>query len=642
MTTIDDLGRRAATEALADARRAVDVDAGLARVLREAPRPAEPIRDAARRAPARRWLALAGAAVVVVVTTAAVVLLRDEPRRLVPVDTVPVDTVPVDTVPVDTVPSTTATATDPPTTTVPTSIAPTSTAPVEAVGGWTVERLGLSATCDPRCTSVALDLDGNVVVYDPSAATLQLLGPTPRTVDVSGLGLVAEASYLELVGPDQVAYVMTQQPGVQDPVGNVLAIATAGPRSGQVAARVDGLDMSGDTDLVATPTGIVEVGCCGGDPVRPDPARTPILEWVDSTGANTLGPQGSDVTVAFADGNAVVTRGAFAAVDARSWTIADVPGYRGMPPLVATDDGGAIISLQDPFDTTSPSRVAVLGADGSVEEHSITPYLPLDLAADGSVLAIDGDEYVLLRQTALPDPEDADGAVTTGFAFEPTYDPGTCTVTSSSLSTVQDAVLRPFVDLGMAPASIQVVGAPAPDGAAGPFAVILRYPSAPRQPGAETVTVAAWAVDLQVFPNGNGEARWNLPDGTQGYLRSRGMADADLVDILGRLTPRSVTASVPGFDYATDGAAADRQLVAESSNTGVSGGLGRAICTVPDTGLIYRTTVLSGSDVFEFVGVIDRDVPLTVGVVEHAVVVIDGAADPAAPTIADVVPAPLS
>ncbi len=643
MTTIDDLGRQAADAARNDARRTVDVERGLAEVLTVAPTTTSvgPYEAYGTRTTGVRWFVVAASIVVVAGTAVALAVLPFGNRSpSVPVGTVdgaqtseprPSATVaatarpPIDTA--GTTPATTA----PPTTT--TSVSP----PTEPPPAFTVESLGIDAVCDASCVTVGVGQDGGLVVYDPAAATLRVLGPTLRTVDVSGAGLDPEMSYLELVGPEQVAYLATRQPGAQDPVGNLLAIATVGPRAGEVVGRAEGIDLSGDSDLVPTLTGIVVVGCCDAAPVRPDPSAAPILEWWGSFGSQVLFGA-PDLRVELHEGSMDVVR-AFGATTI-TWTVRDVPGFRGMPPLVATDDGGAMVSAQDTFDPSSPSRIVLLHPDGTMDERSIAPYLPVALSPDGSIVVVDDGEYARLRFT---DSTMAEPAVPADdLAIEPFVDPDICTVVSSRTTSVVDETLRPFAASNIAPMSLQVIGEPAPDGAAGPFAVVLRYPEAVRpigSTGTATRRIGDWDVALQAYSNGNGEARWDLPDGTQGYLRSRGLNEVELVGVVERLVARPLTAAVPGFDHDDAAAPASLHLVVDDLASGVSGSVGYAECVSPIS-YWYRITTLDGDGALVFLGVIDREVPATVGIAGDDVVVINGLDDPAAPTVADVVPLP--
>jgi hypothetical protein len=267
MTTVDDLGRRAAQTALVDTFD-VDVERGLAEVHAAAPAAAavEPYEAYGTRSRRTPWIAIVASLVVVAGSAVALARLSGNERRtVVPVDsgevpgTAPAPGATTGSAPAEPAnddPTTTDPATTRPTTTDATTTAPDPTT-IGAAAGYTVETLGIPSTCDPVCTSLAFDPAGHLFVYDPVAATLQITGPAPRTVDISSAGLNPEVSYLELVDDDQVAYFVTQPVDAQDPIGDLVAVATAGPRTGHVVASADGIDLSGDTDLVAAPMGVV-------------------------------------------------------------------------------------------------------------------------------------------------------------------------------------------------------------------------------------------------------------------------------------------------------------------------------------------------------------------------------------------------
>jgi hypothetical protein len=148
------------------------------------------------------------------------------------------------------------------------------------------------------------------------------------------------------------------------------------------------------------------------------------------------------------------------------------------------------------------------------------------------------------------------------------------------------------------------------------------------------VTIAAPTVP-QVYANGNGAAQWTLPDATTAYLRSRGLSQNDLIDIIGRLSPRDHNAPVPGFDYRPN---PDNhlQLVVERLNTHITGHSDELTCYTPAGGLYYIST-LAGDPLYVYGGVIDRSVPKQVGITDGTVIVISGQASADAPTPADVV-----
>ena len=90
------------------------------------------------------------------------------------------------------------------------------------------------------------------------------------------------------------------------------------------------------------------------------------------------------------------------------------------------------------------------------------------------------------------------------------------------------------------PVPIQIIGN-AEQGPVGPFAIVLRYLDSERPVTGDLIDVNGAAVGVTTNPNGNGEATWNLPDGSQGYLRSRGLSREEIIAVLTTLTPRLPT-----------------------------------------------------------------------------------------------------
>ncbi len=273
---------------------------------------------------------------------------------------------------------------------------PTPTTTTTTGDGFDLAPLDLLGDCEPtQCQSVGSTADGIIVSYDRIARSITLHTAQPTVVDVSGVdGLDPILTYLTQVGPGDVAYLVTQQTDTGDPVGDLVAVALSGPKAGQQVARAVGaVDLSGDSDLVPTNDGLVSVGCCGFEAQRPADGASPVMRWVDTDGA-PITDDGPVMQLEFVDGSLVVTRRE-GGTD-RSWTVANVPiGFRGMPPAVATTDGGAMVFVQDTFDSESPSRLVILRVDGSMEERSIAPYYPTVLMPDGSLIVYD-DGWVRL------------------------------------------------------------------------------------------------------------------------------------------------------------------------------------------------------------------------------------------------------
>ena len=183
---------------------------------------------------------------------------------------------------------------------------------------------------------------------------------------------------------------------------------------------------------------------------------------------------------------------------------------------------------------------------------------------------------------------------------------------------------------------IQIIGDPN-GGPTAPFALLQRYPDQGILRQGQAVAINDWEVSLNVYGNGNGDARWGLPDGGMGYLRARGLDRESLVAIISSLTARDVNAAIPGFDYSPGPSVpATLQLLVEHLNTGVYGRGATLQCQVAATNFIYRISTLDGDPVFQYALVIDRPVPLEVGYQQGTLVVIEGIADPTAPKVSDV------
>lgn len=189
---------------------------------------------------------------------------------------------------------------------------------------------------------------------------------------------------------------------------------------------------------------------------------------------------------------------------------------------------------------------------------------------------------------------------------------------------------------------IQIIGAPGGT-PADPFALIQRWDEVTDEwidgERVDIVSVGGVEVGIATFDNGNGEATWQLADGSFGYLRSRGLTSDDIEEIVGALTGRSLDAPVPGFDV--DPAATDRfVLLHESVNTDVSSSGAMSECRRTGDPWIFRVYAINGDPVARFVAVIDRGpVPYAIGEVGRTTVIIEGVDDPDAPGIDDVIDA---
>jgi hypothetical protein len=219
----------------------------------------------------------------------------------------------------------------------------------------------------------------------------------------------------------------------------------------------------------------------------------------------------------------------------------------------------------------------------------------------------------------------------------PSVDSSVCAPISAFESAPTEYALHPFAQATNQTLPIQVIGGRTL-GPTGPFAVLLRYiDEYPSSSQREETPINGWNVGIRTYPNGNGSATWNLPDGTQGYVRSRGL-DADaLTSIVAALTPRDLTDAIPGFNYAPAPERAEQlELLGEHLNTGLHGGGASIECRVESAGFNYRIGAYEADMVAMFMLVIDRPVPLEVGWRDGTLIVINGEVHPSAPTVAQV------
>src|SRR5690606_16443649 len=111
--------------------------------------------------------------------------------------------------------------------------------------------------------------------YDPGTRALTRHSVPPVVAEVPFDGDVV----LITAGPDGAVYLAT--PTGSDPIGDLVAVSlTEGDAGREIERLVGRVDLSGDTDLVATADGLVEVGCCGPDQLRPAPDAAIVIGWI--------------------------------------------------------------------------------------------------------------------------------------------------------------------------------------------------------------------------------------------------------------------------------------------------------------------------------------------------------------------------
>jgi hypothetical protein len=173
------------------------------------------------------------------------------------------------------------------------------------------------------------------------------------------------------------------------------------------------------------------------------------------------------------------------------------------------------------------------------------------------------------------------------------------------------------------------------------FALLLRYPPGDwRKVGGDPIDIDGHLVGLRIYPNGSGEASWELADGTFGYLRSRGLAHADIVEIIESVIPAPADATFPGFRIDFGGEPPRFQSLHEGVDTDVSGTTAGSDCEAPALDGTYPLTAVAGDPLFQYGAVIDRHVPLEVGYRDGTLLMVHGGPDvDGRPTVADAVDA---
>lgn len=392
MANLDDRARRAAARLRADAARYVDADAGLERIRHEG-----------GGGKTRSWwsprLLAAAAAIVVIATGVAVLALRSEPTpvadepgtTVAPLPTDAPSTVP-STLPATTAPAPTTTEPGPvPTTAPPSPIA--SALPVVAVAP-RLEPLALDGCSLPRCTLASTTVEGSVTLVALDAETETFLvgvDAWQEPVTVTPAEPLGEQAYLVTVGPGMVAYVAAMGELDEAPAMDLVAVALTGEQPGQILERLVGVvDGSGDTDLVPTPDGLVAVGCCGPDTLRPDPAAEPVIRWLGPDGTPLTDP-GPHVSVEWVQ-EGVDGRAYSSLTGGEEWVLLPASTwFRGMPLTAVVGERDYLVAWWEP--EVGGRLVRVSGAVGLSYEIAVPAELAIMTMDALGAVVFDGESF---------------------------------------------------------------------------------------------------------------------------------------------------------------------------------------------------------------------------------------------------------
>jgi peptidoglycan hydrolase-like protein with peptidoglycan-binding domain len=221
---------------------------------------------------------------------------------------------------------------------------------------------------------------GRIITFDAPSGKLSFVGGASVTLDPL---LKTQEPDLLTVGPDDVAYFFVHAPNTPDPEYSLVAVSMDVSNPGAVVARSPNFVLP-DVQLMPTRDGLVGVSTTAAQrPAATDPLRQ---HWVDHQGKPIVnaapiltlnGPPEGPLVVTRRDGDKVTT-----------FAIDDVPPYLyGVPPIVATNDGGIIIFLDATATLGSkPPRLLRYAADGRrVAELRVSDAFPVALAPDGTV-----------------------------------------------------------------------------------------------------------------------------------------------------------------------------------------------------------------------------------------------------------------
>lgn len=295
---------------------------------------------------------------------------------------------------------------------------------------------GISNSCvraSLNCTRVIHDPAGTPISYDPNTRVLTRHGvPAVTTTLPDSYGLWP---WLYHAGPDGVVYLQVDPAVPAELAADLVAVTlTEGDAGREVDRWDDVVNAVGDDELVATTAGLVSVGCCGPDQVRPSPDAPVDVPWVNRTTPGTLTylltptirstQTYPDLTIARTDVWPAGTR---------DWTFRAPDDWlgRGMPQVTPTFDGGFVAALQ-----VSDGHSIVRGwVTGEVEQVTLSAVHSVALDPLGRVLIGDGDrlwrvEPFADRTPRLAHPPEVDvdtGTITFGampdLAADWQYDP---------------------------------------------------------------------------------------------------------------------------------------------------------------------------------------------------------------------------
>jgi hypothetical protein len=296
---------------------------------------------------------------------------------------------------------------------------------------------GIDPCIPGACPSIATMADGTVVAYDASANTLWIgTSPAPKTVAVEDAG---SDGGLLAIGPDNVAYLVTQSATTADPIGDLVAVPLFGPNAGRVIHReAEVVRLGVDVDFVSTADGIAGAGCCGQVIRGPISISETLISWVDNDGRSVTNDT-AQFSIEHTDLAWELVRSSGKSEDSARpvrWVIPEsTNGFRGMPLGVARSDGGATLAWYDPIDGTQ--HLAVFRPSGAIERIVIPDGLSVEIVDESGAIIFDGARFQRWSLPTFTEPTDAAAFVDRYIAAEGNAHPTLESLAESAVSFLE-------------------------------------------------------------------------------------------------------------------------------------------------------------------------------------------------------------
>ena len=220
---------------------------------------------------------------------------------------------------------------------------------------------GIAEPC-VGCTQLLVGADGVPVTYDPTARQLRRHSVPPvEAILPDGYG---ESPFLYHLGPDNVVYLQVEPVVEAELAADIVAVTLSADNAGSEVGRwADVVNNVGDSELVATAQGLVNVNCCGPDIVRPDPESPLLVPWLDSNG-EAITSTSAFIQVEISYPTLTVRRVDQVPATTQTWIFEPGSDWqpRGMPTILPTIDGGFIAATFGSGTTIARGR-----PDGTVE-----------------------------------------------------------------------------------------------------------------------------------------------------------------------------------------------------------------------------------------------------------------------------------